>query len=210
MSSLLITDFIFASIFILLLVSFITFNFMLIFNKLKELSEFEYNDILISSFSSMNFIEAESYPVYGYFDQDLGRTGRLILDCYTGICQERDFNNDLIDRINYRCSEQCSYNGKDECVCSFPYEKKGICSRNYGDNYENGKFCYAYNTIYFWKGKKYTILKKDGYTYYNNSILKDEECPKDTINCGIIDDNENQLCIPSTYSCPINYISEIN
>ena len=120
---------------------------MLIFNKLKELSEFEYNDILISSFSSMNFIESESYPVYGYFDQDLGRTGRLILDCYTGICQERDFNNDLIDRINYRCSEQCSYNGKDECVCSFPYEKKGICSRNYGDNYENGKFCYAYNTI---------------------------------------------------------------
>ena len=66
MSSLLITDFIFASIFILLLVSFITFNFMLIFNKLKELSEFEYNDILISSFSSMNFIEAESYPVYGF------------------------------------------------------------------------------------------------------------------------------------------------
>ena len=65
----------------------------------------------------------------------------------------------------------------------FPLWKKGICSRNYGDNYENGKFCYAY-------------------------ILKDEECPKDTINCGIIDDNENQLCIPSNYSCPINYFSD--
>ena len=79
---------------------------MLIFNKLKELSEFEYNDILISSFSSMNFIEAESYPVYGYFDQDLGRTGRLILDCYTGICQEIDIDYYIIDTINYHCSEQ--------------------------------------------------------------------------------------------------------
>jgi len=206
MSSLLITDFIFASIFILLLVSFITFNFMLIFNKLKELSEFEYNDILISSFSSMDFIEAESYPAYSDSFPDLGHTGKLILDCFTGICQELDSSNELIDIINYRCSEQCSYNGK--CICSYHNDKKGTCSRKYDDNYENGKYCYAFNTIYFWKGKKYTILKKDGYTYYNNSILKDEECPKDTINCGIIDDNENQLCIQQNYSCPINYFSE--
>ena len=132
------------------------------------------------------------------------------------MCQVRDYYYDIddgltfdyIDKIDYSCSEQCSYNINNECDCDDSYYNKGTCSRNYDDTFDLEKFCYADNVIYFWKGKKYTILKKEVYTYYNNAILKDEECPKDTINCGIIDDNENQLCIPSTYSCPINYISE--
>ena len=132
------------------------------------------------------------------------------------MCQVRDYYYDIddgltfdyIDKIDYSCSEQCSYNINNECDCDDSYYNKGTCSRNYDDTFDLEKFCYADNVIYFWKGKKYTILKKEVYTYYKNAILKDEECPKDTINCGIIDDNENQLCIPSTYSCPINYISE--
>ena len=99
-------------------------------------------------------------------------------------------------------------NGKDECDCDDPFEEKGICSRKYDDSYDVEKYCYADNVIYFWKGKKYTIWKKDVYSYYKNAILKDEKCPGNTINCGILDDNENQLCIPSTSSCPINYFSE--
>jgi len=204
------TDFIFASFFVLLLLSFITFNFILLFKKLKECSEFKYDDIIISSFSSMNFIEAESFPCYSESNSNLGTTGRLILDCYTGICQEYDIGDKYTDRIEYRCSEQCSYKALSECDCFEPYEKKGKCSRKYDDSYEKGKYCYANNVIYFWKGKQYKSLNNEIYTYYNNSILKDEECPKDTINCGIIDDNENQLCIPSYHNCPINYLSESN
>ena len=106
LNSLLKTDFIFAAFLILLLISFITFNFILLFNKLKELSEFKYNDIIISSFSSIDFIEAESYPVYNDSNPNLGLTGRLILDCYTEICQEIDIDYYIIDTINYHCSEQ--------------------------------------------------------------------------------------------------------
>ena len=51
-------------------------------------------------------------------------------------------------------------------------------------------------------------MKKEDYIFYKNAILKNEQCPKGMINCGIIDDIENKLCIPSTSSCPINYLSE--
>ena len=181
LNSLLKTDFIFAAFLILLLISFITFNFILLFNKLKELSEYKYNDIIISSFSSIDFIEAESYPVYNDSNPNLGLTGRLILDCYIGTCQKKDYYYDIdddltfdyVDYIDYSCSEQCSYNGKDECDCDDPFEEKGTCSRRYDDIYDAEKYCYADNVIYFWKGKKYTILKKDVYSYYKNAKFCD-------------------------------------
>ena len=164
----------------------------------------------------MNFIEAKSNPSYNGSIANLGTAGRLILDCYTGICQTKsyyyDSDDDLmyeyIDKRDYSCSEQCSNNTINECNCDDPYKNKGTCSRKYDDSYDVEKYCYADNVIYFWKGKKYIVLKKELYTYYQNAILKGEECPKDTINCGIIDDNENQLCIQQNYSCPINYFSE--
>ena len=209
-------DYFLYSFLILLILSFIVLCSILCSKRLKKRPEIKPDNIAISSFSSMNFIEVESNPTYSESNSNLGITGRLILDCFTGICQKRDYyydsdddlTFDYVDIIDYSCSEQCSYNIKNECECGDPYLKKGTCSRKYDDSYDVGKYCYADNVIYFWKGKKYTILKKDVYTYYNNAILKGEECPKDTINCGIIDDNENQLCIPSTYSCPVNYFSE--
>ena len=209
-------DYFLYSFLILLILSFIVLCSILCSKRLKKRPEIKPDNLAISSFSSMNFIEVESNPTYSESNSNLGITGRLILDCFTGICQKRDYyydsdddlTFDYVDIIDYSCSEQCSYNIKNECECGDPYLKKGTCSRKYDDSYDVGKYCYADNVIYFWKGKKYTILKKDAYTYYNNAILKGEECPKDTINCGIIDDNENQLCIPSTYSCPVNYFSE--
>ena len=42
----------------------------------------------------------------------------------------------------------------------------------------------------------------------DNAILKDEECPEGTKNCGVIDSNENQLCLRNNLNCPVNYISE--
>ena len=209
-------DYIFISFLILLVISFITLIIILLSNKPERHSEYKNIDTTITSFSSINFIEAEPTSVYNESSPNLGFTGRLILDCFSGICQEIDYyydsegdlTYDFIDKLDYSCSEQCSYNGRSECHCEDPYEDKGKCYRRYDDYYENGKYCYGYNIINFWKGKKYTILKKEVYTYYQNAILKDEECPKGQKNCGIIDDNENKLCIPSSSNCPINYFAE--
>ena len=99
-------------------------------------------------------------------------------------------------------------NGRDECVCNALDNALGKCVRKYDDNYANEKFCYADNVIYFWKGKKYITFNTEFYTYYKNAVLKNEECPEGTKSCGIIDDNENKLCIKSTSNCPINYFSE--
>ena len=184
----------------------------------KELKEEKVDDIYISFFSILNFIEIESLPVYSGSASNLGITGRLLLDCYTGICYiEKNYYDDFFEEevyyyesiLDYSCAQQCSYNGKDECDCNVDANlKKGSCSRKYDDEYITGKYCYADNVIYNWKGKQYVALKKEVLTYYNNAILKDEQCPEDTINCGIIDDNENKLCVSSTSNCPINYLSE--
>ena len=172
--------------------------------------------IVISSFSSLNFVDDESIPAYNESTPNLGVTGRLILDCFTGLCPKKNYyydsDNDLryeyVDKLDFSCSEQCSYNRKTECVCEDPNRNKGKCSRKYDDKYDNEKYCYADNVIYDWKGKRYKTVQKEVYTYYKNAKLKDEECPKGTINCGIIDDNENKLCISFNSSCPINYFSE--
>ena len=204
------------SFLLLLTIAYIILLIILETKKIKEHEEFKYDDIIINSSSSLNFIDDESIPVYSESTASLGLTGRLILDCVTGICQEKvyyydiddDLTYDYVDKLDYSCSEQCSLNGNDECICDDSYKNKGKCSRKYDDKYEIGKYCYADNVIYFWKGKRYTITKKEVYTYYKNSKLKNEECPKGTIDCGIIDDNENKLCISSNLNCPINYFSE--
>ena len=191
---------------------------IILFTKRPDtLKENKTDDIPISYFSSLDFIEIDSSPVYNESNNNLGLAGKLILDCFTGICILRDFyynaDNDKIyynkTNLDYSCSEQCSLNNNQDCDCSIERKQtKGTCSRKYDDNYEKGKYCYTYNVIYNWKGKKYNPLKKDVLSYYNNAKLKEEECPKGTIDCGIIDDNENKLCIKSSSNCPINYFSE--
>ena len=217
MSSLTKLDYIFAIILTLIAIGILTLIIILFSKKPEKLNETKTPDIVISSISSLNFIEIDSLPPYSESKLNLGLTGRLILDCFTGICQVEDFyydsDDDLVeyykDVIDYSCSRQCSYNVNQECTCNIDEEKSiGKCSRKYDDQYEIGKYCYADNVIYNWKGKKYIATKKDFLTYYNDVKLKDEECPIGTIDCGIIDDNENKLCLGSTSNCPINYLSE--
>ena len=182
-------------------------------NRPEELQEIKTDDIAISYFSTLNFNEIDSFPAYSESSSNLGLTGRIILDCYSGICQKERINYEnnkpeiyYEDVLDYSCSYQCSYNVKQECDCSVnAYKSKGKCSRLYDDSYDIEKYCFADNVIYNWKGKKYNPLKKDVLSYYNNAKLKEEECPKGTIDCSIIDDNENKLCIKSSSNCPINY-----
>ena len=99
-------DYFLYSFLILLILSFIVLCSILCSKRLKKRPEIKPDNIAISSFSSMNFIEVESNPTYSESNSNLGITGRLILDCYTGICQEIDIDYYIIDTINYHCSEQ--------------------------------------------------------------------------------------------------------
>ena len=93
--------------------------------------------------------------------------------------------------------------------CPYTY-KIGDCSKNEDDKYDSLKACYGDNIIYFWKGKKFEFIesyKYNGLTYLKNTVLKNEECPWYTKECGILDDEENKLCLPDDLECPPNVIS---
>ena len=188
--------------------------------------EYKLKDISAMGLESFDFIENKTIPEYPY--DNLGITGKLILDCYTGTCIHEIYHEiireycddsgcDEYDEswteyrpiIDHNCSEQCYETGNTECNCSEPYNEIGTCKNKTNDKYKEGKVCYAYNTIYFWKGKKYINVKTNHYSYLDDDIiLKDEECPEGTKNCGIIDNDNNELCIKKKWNCPINYISE--
>ena len=120
--------------------------------------------------------------------------------------------------IDYKCSLQCFETKSKECNECFSSTRynaanyisaKGSCSRKTNDQYDSDKYCLSDNVIYFWKGEKYEyggIYRE--YSYLNDAMPKDKECPLKTKNCGIIDDNENKLCIDNRLDCPINTISE--
>ena len=154
-------DIIFGLILILLGIGIIILIIILFTNRPKELKGNEGDDITISYFSSLDFVEIDSSPVYSESSKNLGLAGRLILDCFTGTCQVEDSYYDeddgptyyYKDVIDYSCSQQCSYNVSKECICStYQAIGKGKCSRLYDDSYSIGKYCYTDNVI-IGKGK---------------------------------------------------------
>ena len=207
-------------------------------SKLKNYSIIKVEEIPILALESINFTQDKIKPKYYPNIPNLGLTGELILDCYSGLCAEEKwrtktkeiceeddegdtycYDKDFLekyyeDRIDYNCSFECfelKGNTCNNCTnSSFIYnDTKGKCSRNTNDIYSYGKYCLSDNIIYFCKGGKYEnkSIKIDN-GYLNNVILKNEECPDNTKNCGILDDNENKLCISDDLNCPINTISE--
>ena len=205
------------SILILFIVILLILNIIIIIlskSKLKKRDIIEVKDIPIKFLKPFKFINlsSSSRPLFG--SDNLGSAGEISLLCYSGTCNE-GCEEDYCDRINYECSLEC-FDSKGETCNSCPsyfYEnenyKEGKCSKKEDDIYELGKVCLADNIIYFWKGKKYFIDNSDDtyYTYLKNAKLKDEKCPKNTKNCGIIDDEKNKLCIPIYEKCPPNIIS---
>ena len=192
-------------------------------SRLKKRKNFEVNDIIIKYLKPFKFLEDFSKPFYG--TDDLGSAGELYLLCYSGLCYEEKKEDDcheydncdyLEKNINYQCSLQC-FNSRGDICDNCPYrnyyesddDKIGKCSKKEDDIYEQGKICIADNIIYFWKGKKYVVdnLEYEQYSYLKDAKLKDEECPPNTKNCGILDDEENKLCISINSECPFNVIS---
>ena len=216
-----------SSIMTLLTIALIVLIILMTIKKPKKYKEGRPRDTTIIGLESFNFVQDKEIPEYPH--DNLGLAGKLILDCYIGTCIKEIYHKKIktycdsddycydVDEswyeyrptIDHDCSEQCYLFGKKECNCSsIYYEEKGSCERKVGDNYVEGKVCYAYNTIYFWRGKKYKIVKTTNYTYLSNARLKEEQCPNGYKDCGIIDPYENKLCIQSKNRCPINYISE--
>ena len=211
---------------LLMILGLIALIIIMLVKKPKKRSEKKVEDIPLTSLESFDFIDDKTIPEYPH--SNLGFTGKLILDCYIGTCTEEIFHKQTrtvcnydddckeVDEswteykkiIDYDCSEQCMKEGGEGCYCSKPYNNRGTCERKTDDDYEEGKICYGDNIIYFWKGKKYKILKSLNLTYLDNVFLKNESCPSGTKYCGIIDNEEKKLCIKSNLNCPINYISE--
>ena len=209
----------------------IIFSFILLVKISKDFKKRQVKDvdINISGLKSFNFTDFPSRPIYSASDANLGLAGKLYLDCYSGLCYKIyietrevcDIDDDCEtyevkhddSAIVKACSEQCFETKEKLCYneCSDFYDSKnGYCSRNTNDKYDVNKVCLGDNIIYFWKGKRYNVedfqFKK--YNYINDARLKEEPCPENTKNCGILDDNENKLCLPIDSDCPINYISE--
>ena len=208
------------SIALILIISFINKK------KPESLKTFFFSDIYIDSLIDFAFIEDKTIPEYPNYNI-LGITGKLMLDCYIGVCsyekegfieieycepggddcethwEEETFLESTIERS---CSEHCYKTGEQNCTCKY-HNEQGECLRKKDDEYIEGKICYCNNAVYFWKGKKYYYLNKS-YSYLDDIILKDEACPKRKKNCGIIDGNGNQLCVLNEDDCPLNYISD--
>ena len=206
-------------------------------SKLEKYEIKEVEDIYISPLLSINFTQDKTKPRYNPYNPNLGMAGELILDCYSGWCTEKktkieyervctptyddreectteSYKKEYYENVrDYQCSSQCfELNGKEcnNCNSSFNYiNPKGKCTRNSNDKYSYEKYCLSDNVIYFWKGKRYEAQLIDyEYSYINNAVLKNEECPNKTKNCGILDDNENKLCVKDYLKCPINIISK--
>ncbi len=219
-------EIIFSILILLLTITQIVLIILIRVNRPKELPEFQVEDIFVPGLVSFDFIEDKTIPEYP--SNNLGITGKLILNCYFGNCTQEIFHeqykiicdddDDCFEAnqswteyrkiIERSCSEQCYEFKKNNCSCDEPYNEEGICEEKIDDEYMEGKICYADNEIYFWKGKKIHNVNISNFSYLNDIILKDEECPKGAKNCGIIDGNGNELCIKSNLKCPINYISE--
>ena len=89
-------DIIFAITMILLGIGIITLIIILFVNWPEEIKAIKTDDITISYFSSLNFVKNDSLPDYNESNYNLGLAGRLILDCFTGICQVKDYYFDIL------------------------------------------------------------------------------------------------------------------
>ena len=205
-------------------------------SKLKNYKIKEVKDIDIAGLKSIKFIKNKSKPIYNPKESNLGYAGELIIDCYVGTCTKQntlsgtericskspyDDDTDCVDGpynitkyeniIDFNCSSECfEIKGKNQNSFSSSSKCSNcLCEKITNDKYSNGKYCLSKNAIYFWKAQKYEAegINSD-FSYLKNAMLKNEECPNKTKNCGILDDNENKLCIPDNLECPINIISE--
>ena len=161
---------------------------------------------------------------------NLGKTGKIYLDCYEGECTTST-QSECEDGpctsyhyyVDHRCSNECRKTGFYKCSDSFcsgyvGHYEGNRCFRDFDDELEDNKTsCNADNLILNWKGLYYSKTNATTYgiySYLNNAVSSNDSCPYGRRMCGVLDELGNKLCYPDGLACPINYVttnlSEIN
>lgn len=106
----------------------------------------------------------------------------------------------------------------DGCDCSVraiePNNEDVIYRKSCGEDHNSRcRKVYGVNSMSItkWKGKKLCVKKIEDKTflYYSllfNSVQKGKECQAGYKQCGVLDSEENILCLPNNNDCPINDI----
>ena len=128
-------------------------------------------------------------------------------------CETYTYDCSFISKTpEFKCSEECAKK-KDRYYnycnsCSYKYDsKEGKCVNfnKYNLYVNDSVYCQPSNIIFFWKELYYEKISSE-YSYVNDAVSENETCPDGKRPCGIIDGNENKLCLPKNEKCPINYI----
>ena len=221
---------------IILVVCFIGFainlvSFILIINNYRKSTnslyyfEENYPDINFTGIRNFDFKMKISGDIQQEFlpsSPNLGNTGKLIFDCYNGLCkytEEYSCGTDkskCYERKYYSrltCSRECRTSNANKCNLNHCYNAyTTMCSHEKDtEEYSDEKSCYADNIIYIWENYYYvsTNATKSSrqYSYLNNAVPSEESCPSGKKMCGILDNLGNKLCIDNSENCPINYIT---
>ena len=195
---------------------------------------------LIENDPDRNITSLSSFDFYDYTPEEyspdlpnLGTTGRLYYNCYSGICTkyvEKTCEKEVCEKVGnetkchyekydcsyysdylyHPCSSECRRNDGEFCyscaVHSYRDSSRGKCDHESDDDYSASKSCHADNLILKWKSLSYRKTNNRRYTYINNVVSENEECRSKMKSCGFINSYKDKLCINSGDSCPINSI----
>ena len=211
----------------LILFALVTINYCLSFYTLNYMEE-NNPDIDLTGIQSFQFSSSLDDYEYKPGMSNLGKTGKIYLDCFIGECitytledcSDTDSAGEDFTCIVYNhfedhdCSNECRKTGFYECSNEFcdkylegMYEGS-ICLRD--DERTTTNSCNADNLILNWKSLYYSRVNATTYgtyTYLNSAVSSNESCPYGKKNCGILDDLGNKLCYPNSESCPINFVT---
>jgi len=211
----------------LILFALVTINYCLSFYTLNYMEE-NNPDIDLTGIRSFQF--SSSLDAYEYKPgmSNLGKTGKLYLDCFIGECitsteedcTDSDGNDSTCTEYHHfedhGCSNECRKTRFYECSKAYCYKYEGkdegsICLRDDDDDeLTSTNSCNADNLILNWKSLYYSrenATYYGDYTYLNSAVPSNESCPNGKRNCGILDELGNKLCYPNSESCPINFVT---
>ena len=210
----------------LILFALVTINYCLSFYTLNYLEEND-PDIDLTGIESFKFSSSSNFE-YSPGMSNLGKTGKIFLDCFVGecitttteICTDEDGNESTCTEFHYRedhdCSNECRKTRFYECSKTYCNKYQGSykssnCHRDDDDDeITKTNSCNADNLILNWKNLYYsrTNATTSGiYTYLNSAVPINESCPSGKRSCGILDELGNKLCYPNHENCPINFVT---
>ena len=210
----------------LILFALVTINYCLSFYTLNYMEEID-PDIDLTGIKSFNFISSSNYE-YSPGMSNLGKTGKIYLDCFIGECitstiedcTDSDGNDSTCTEYhhyeNHNCSNECRKTkfykcSKSYCDSYYGKDEGSKCFRDDDDNeVTKTNSCNADNLILNWKNLYYSRTNSTTsglYTYLNSAVTSNETCPTGKKNCGILDEFGNKLCYPDSKTCPINFVT---